>query len=188
MDGTLTKAVHDFDEIRQQLSLPPGRPILESIDLLPADQAENTHKQLHAIEMDIARLAECQPGADALLEKLTQLGCQSAILTRNGKDIAIETLRCCGLLKYFPEHLVISRDCCAAKPAPDGVLLLLQRWQAAAKESVMVGDYHFDLAAGAAAGTETIHLDVTEKFSWPELTSLAISSLPQLTAALDSNQ
>lgn len=188
MDGTLTRAVHDFNDIRRQLALPPDQPILESIDQLPAEQAAATHQKLHAIEMDIARQAQSQPGAEALLEKLNDRGCQTAILTRNGKDIAIETLRYSGLLKYFPEHLVISRDCCAAKPAPDGVHLLLQHWQAKATESVMVGDYHFDLAAGAAAGTETIHLDVTEKFSWPELTSLAISSLTQLTVALDHKQ
>jgi len=184
MDGTLTRAIHDFDQIREQLGLPDNKPILESIATLDDTTAKRIHKQLHALEMDIAAEATSQPGAEELLRELQDQGCLIGILTRNGKDIAVETLRSCGLLEFFPENVIISRDCCAAKPAPDGVLMLMDHWQASPEHTGMVGDFLFDLEAGAAAGTATIHLDVNAQFAWPELTSLAISSLGQLSVAL----
>ena len=46
MDGTLTVAVHDFDAIRDALGLPQGRPILEQLAELPADEAQRLRDRL----------------------------------------------------------------------------------------------------------------------------------------------
>jgi len=37
MDGTLTLAVHDFDEIRKSLGIVEGKPILEAISEMTPD-------------------------------------------------------------------------------------------------------------------------------------------------------
>ncbi len=180
MDGTLTHAIHDFDAIREQLGLPPGKPILEAIEQLAAAPAERIRQQLDELEMNIAAQATPQPGAEALLDKLQSEGRQLGILTRNGKDIAHATLSACGLAHYFTDDDVVSRDCCTPKPDPAGVSHLMRRWQAKPDSTVMVGDYLFDLQAGYGAGTHTVHLAVDGHFRWPDKTSCGVSSLVEL--------
>jgi len=184
MDGTLTCAIHDFDAIRRQLGLPQGKPILESIARQSTEQAAITHQKLDALEFEIAAQATQQPGAEALLQHLQKNDCRLGILTRNGKDIAHATLAACGLHVYFDDDDVVSRDCCAPKPDPAGVHRLLQRWDCAPIDTVMVGDYVFDLEAGHTAGTHTVHMAVDERGEWPDITTLKVMSLPALTAQL----
>ncbi|MGD1853303.1 MAG: HAD family hydrolase [Leptolyngbyaceae cyanobacterium] len=177
MDGTLTLGIHDFEAIRATLDLPAGAPILESLRRLPTDIATVKHKQLREIELDIAQKATIQPGAQALLELLIDQGKQIGILTRNGKDIAHATLKACGLTDFFEPTLVLSRDCHAPKPEPDGILALLNRWQSAPADAVMVGDYKFDLMAGKRAGTATVYIDNTGEFMWSDHADYGVRSL-----------
>lgn len=182
MDGTLTNAIHDFDSIREQLGLPSAKPILESIAELPENEATVINKKLDDMEYLIAEKATIQPHADELLRKLNKNHVTLGIVTRNGHGIAKATLKACGLDHYFSDETIISRDCATPKPAPDGVELLLSRWQADAQSAVMVGDYLFDLEAGKRAGVSTVHLNLDGEFSWPEYTDHGITSLSQLAA------
>lgn len=180
MDGTLTLAIHDFDDIRSQLGLPAGEPILEAIAQLPADEAAATHQRLDQIEFEIADRASPQPGAIELLDKLLAHGHKLGILTRNGKGIAAATLKAAGLEGYFDTDAVISRDCCEAKPSPAGIHKLLNYWQTKPGTCSMTGDYLYDLQAGHEAGVATIHLDIHGKFAWPEMTTTGVTHLAQL--------
>jgi len=180
MDGTLTLAVHDFDQIRRTLGINPGKPILEAIDEMPEATADAMMEKLFDIEMQIAKDANEQPGARELLEHLTLQGCTLGILTRNGCEIAVETLRAAGLLEFFEPQTILGRESCAPKPDPAGVNQHLVAWQADPGATVMVGDYKFDLEAGYLAGVATVHLDVDRGEQWPELTSVKVSSLDEL--------
>lgn len=177
MDGTLTLGIHDFEAIRETLGLPVGSPILESLRRLPPDIAAVKRQQLREIELELARKATAQPGAHELLELLMGQGKQIGILTRNGKDIAHETLNACGLMDFFEPTLVLSRDCHVPKPEPDGIFALLDTWQAAPAEAVMVGDYKFDLMAGQRAGTATVYIDTAGEFMWSEYADYGVRSL-----------
>jgi HAD superfamily hydrolase (TIGR01509 family) len=186
MDGTLTLANHDFEAIRAALDLPSGQPILEALDRLPAAEAQPRWAKLYELELEIAHTTQAQPGAGELLERLRSLyDNRIGILTRNSKSIAHQTLAACGLLEFFEPEAILSRDCCAPKPKPDGILQLLQRWDATPDRGVMVGDYIFDLLAGRNAGTATVHLDVTGSFEWPEHTDCCVTQLAELTTLLD---
>jgi HAD superfamily hydrolase (TIGR01509 family) len=186
MDGTLTIANHDFEAIRAALDLPSGQPILEALARLPAAEAQPRWEKLYELEWEIAQTTQAQPGAGELLERLRSLhGNRIGILTRNSKSIAHQTLAACGLLEFFEPEAILSRDCCAPKPQPDGILQLLQRWDATPDRGVMVGDYVFDLLAGRNAGTATVHLDVTGSFEWPEHTDVCLMELDELTMLLD---
>ena len=61
---------------------------------------------------------------------------------------------------------------------------MLDRWSANANDTVMVGDYRFDLEAGRGAGVTTVHLDVDSLFPWPELTDYSVSTLNELSARI----
>lgn len=180
MDGTLTCAMHDFDAMRAELNLPVGVPILEALAALPPEIARVKHQALDDMELKMASDATPQPGSEALLDQLRQSGAKLGIVTRNGKQIAHATLAACGLDHFFTDETIVSRDCCTAKPDPAGVQLMLKRWQAAAKDAVMVGDYLFDLQAGWDAGVTTVHMDVEQRFPWPDITHIGIGSLHDL--------
>jgi len=188
MDGTLTHAVHDFEAIKAQLDLPAGKPILESLDALPADIAKQKHKRLDEIEFEIAELATAQTDSTQLLKTLLHKGCNIGIVTRNGKDIAKATLKACGLDQFFTDNTIVGRDCAAPKPHPDGVSLLLNRWNANPSDAVMIGDYLYDLVAGREAGTATVHFDVVDRGSWPEWTDHKISSLTELLTVVSNKR
>lgn len=180
MDGTLTKAVHDFDEIRKTLGIVEGKPILEAIEEMPTTQASAMMQELFDIEMQIAAEATEQPGASSLLDHLLSRGCKLGILTRNGCEIAEKTLAAAGLSHFFNSGSVLGRESCAPKPHPAGVLQHLSVWQAEPENTVMVGDYKFDLDAGFDAGVHTVHLDVDNGEQWPEITTVRVSTLQEL--------
>jgi len=184
MDGTLTMPVHDFDDIRCQLGIEKGTPILEAIDSMPGEKAQQTKMRLNEIEMEIAGLACPQPGAGALLELLLGRGCKLGILTRNDEEIAAATLAASGLQSFFEPDAVIGRETCAPKPLPDGILHLLSFWQADAEKTVMVGDYLYDIEAGKKAGVKTIHFDSSGRFSWPEYMDHGVSKLADIASLI----
>ena len=159
---------------------------LEALAELPPAQAQPRWEKLYQIEWEIAKTTQAQPGAGELLERLRSLhDSRIGILTRNSKSIAHATLAACGLLEFFEPEAILSRDCCAPKPQPDGILQILHCWDATPDRGVMVGDYIFDLLAGRNAGTATVHLDVTGSFTWPEHTDCGITQLAELSRLLD---
>ena len=182
MDGTLTVAAHDFNAIRRELGLPEGQPILETIDTLPEDEAARAHQILLDMELEVARRSLPQPGAEDLLDGLQARGARLGIVTRNCLEGARETLAAASLSSFFATADIVVRETCAPKPSPDGVLFLLQSWAVAPTAAVMVGDSLYDLQAGRAAGTATVHLDVSGAFAWPDQTDHPVTSLGQLAA------
>ncbi len=185
MDGTLTLGVHDFDAIRKELGIIAGTPILEAIDDMPTDQASATMQHLNDIEMKIAADSTPQPGAEELLSLLEKKNYSLGILTRNGYDIAVETLKAAGLYRYFNDDTILGRESCTPKPDPAGIQLHLSKWNAAPSHTVMVGDYRFDLESGFKAGVSTVHLDVDGGEQWPELTTIRVSNLKELRELAD---
>jgi HAD superfamily hydrolase (TIGR01509 family) len=184
MDGTLTLSIHDFEEIKRELGLPIDQPILEAMALLPTVEAMACSRRLAAIELEIARQAQPQVGAGELLEELRGRGYQVGILTRNSRNNADATLAACGLADFFTPETILSRDCCAPKPSPAGILQLLGQWQRSATRSVMVGDYVFDLTAGRRAGSATVYIDPTGEFAWGEQADVSVMTLAEISRML----
>lgn len=180
MDGTLTHAIHDFDEIRARLGLPAGEPILEALAKLPPEHAGPLWTQLDAMELELARRARPMLGVDTLLAALHERGCRLGIVTRNSFANARETLRACDLLHYFPEYCIRDRDSGAPKPEPEALLQLMAHWGAAHDDVVMVGDFLFDLQAGNAAGVATVYVDYARTAEWAAYADLSVTRLDQL--------
>lgn len=180
LDGTLTLPVHDFDYIRRELDVPATADILGYLDSLPEAEASRRHYRLHEIEMELARKAVPSPGAAEAITRLHQAGAQLGILTRNDRDIALLTLDTIGIGHYFTIENVLGRNEAPPKPDPAGIHQLLSCWGADPEDAVMVGDYLFDLQAGRAAGTATIHVGRPDGKSWPEFADLSLATLTDL--------
>jgi len=184
MDGTLTVAVHDFEAMRAELGLRPKLPILEQLAELPEASARELMGRLDALELELARRAVAAEGAVRLLESLAARGATLGILTRNSHANALETLRACGLARFFDPGCVVDREAAPPKPDPAGIHRLLERWNAAPHAAVMVGDYRFDLLAGRAAGTATVYVDPQRAFPFAEHADVAVDSLVALADLL----
>jgi len=180
LDGTLTRSVHDFEDIREQLGLPDGSEILETLAAMPADRARPLWKKLDEIELDLTRCATAADGAVPLLKHLAGENYRLGVLTRNSLRCAHETLRVAGLDRYFDPSSILGREAAEPKPSPEGVLALLSRWQVPANSALMVGDYLFDLQAGRAAGTATVYVDETGEFPYREHADLQVERLDAL--------
>lgn len=124
-------------------------------------------------------------GAEELLQILHGNGCQLAILTRNTMPVVEQTLKACAIDHFFPLEHILDRDACIPKPSPDGIRHLLEFWQADVEDTVMVGDYLYDLEAGKGAGVVTIHVDTREDSEdWSEFTDIRVDGLGEIIAYL----
>ncbi len=180
MDGTLTEAQHDFDAIRTTLELPANRPILESIAALPAKQAKAVNIRLDEIELEISKTSKPADGAAELLEALLANNCKIGILTRNNLVNIQVTLEAAGLYHYFEDADLISRDCIAPKPAPDGIFHLVDRWQGHISDALMIGDSIHDIDAGNNADAVSIYYDPDGNFEHREQADICVRSLCEL--------
>jgi HAD superfamily hydrolase (TIGR01509 family) len=180
LDGTLTVSAHDFEHMRNELGLEPQVPILEALQAMPEDKAAPLWEALNELEFYYAGKASIMQGANALLQKLHDNGRQLAILTRNTMPVVKHTLEACSIDQFFPLDHILDRDSCIPKPSPDGIQRLLNFWQADADDTVMVGDYLYDLEAGKGAGVATIHLDTRGDVDWSEFTDIRVEGLGEI--------
>ena len=184
LDGTLTVSAHDFEHMRRELGLAPQTPILEALQAMPASEAAPLWELLNELEFFYAGNASIMEGARELLQFLHESGRQLAILTRNTMPVVKQTLQACKIDHFFPHQQILDRDACIPKPSPDGVNRLLQYWQADAGDTVMVGDYLYDLEAGKGAGVATIHLDNRGDVDWTEFTDVRVEALAEIIGYL----
>jgi HAD superfamily hydrolase (TIGR01509 family) len=184
LDGTLTVSAHDFEHMRRELGLVPQAPILEALQAMPASKAAPLWKLLNELEFYYAGQASVMQGAKELLQKLHASGRRLAILTRNTMPVVKHTLQACKIDHFFPLDHILDRDSCIPKPSPDGVERLLDFWQADADDTVMVGDFLYDLEAGKGAGVATIHVDTRGDVDWSEFTDIRVEELGEIIAYL----
>jgi HAD superfamily hydrolase (TIGR01509 family) len=180
MDGTLTIGVHDFAHMRRELGLQENVPILEALNAMPQELSAPLWESLNEMEVYYAEKSSPMLGVTEILQKLHSRGAQLAILTRNTMPVVERTLQACGIEHFFPTEHILDRDSCLPKPSPDGIRKLLDYWQADSDDTVMVGDYLFDLQAGKAAGAVTIHLDPQGLFAWPEVADICIREFAEI--------
>ncbi|MDF2182749.1 HAD-IA family hydrolase [Neptuniibacter sp. CAU 1671] len=183
LDGTLTRAIHDFDHIRSELGISAGQDILHALSVMPLERQKTALARLDELEHHYAAQTQPAPGVTECLELLHQRGCQLGILTRNRRDLAILSLEAIGLDRFFSEEVILGRDEATPKPSPEGIHQLLDKWHTPPQHAVMVGDFHYDLLCGRAAGVFTVHV-CTEQRAWPEATDLKVASLAELTQLL----
>ncbi len=180
MDGTLTRGIHDFAAIRRELGLPEDRGIGASLDAMDPKKAAPLHVRLEAIERELAHRAVAEPDATALVEALHHRGARLGVLTRNTLELARITLKAANLARFFDDTLLMGRGCAAPKPAPDGVLHLMNTWGADPNDTVMVGDFLFDIQAGRAAGVATVLIERDGAGRWPGVADRTVQALTEL--------
>lgn len=155
LDGTITRPFFDFDKIRREIGLPCNAgPVLEEMDKMTPQQRIDTEKILKKYEKQAIEQSELNENAFETLETLRQAGVFIGILTRNIKDNAF------AIEKKHNLHFdaVVGREDGPVKPDAFGVLHLCRRFGVNPDETVVVGDYLFDLLCAKAAGAYAVLL------------------------------
>ncbi|MBU3914759.1 HAD-IA family hydrolase, partial [bacterium] len=160
--------------------VPEGKDILDFIAECPEQKAHVLLEKLDRIEIKLAEISLPAEGLDLLMKTLKRFDIKMGIITRNTKQNAQTSLDKIDVLKYFPDECIIGRDEALPKPDPDGIFKLLESWKGTPDNTVMVGDYLYDLQAGKAAGTATVHVDKTRAFSWGDIADVKVRSLIEL--------
>ncbi len=95
------------------------------------------------------------PGMSDVIKGLYDAGFKEGVITSKISNLANHTLGLFGYDKYL-EFIIGATDCLVHKPAPDPVLMGVEKLGLKPSECVYVGDSPFDIQAGKAAGCISI--------------------------------
>jgi HAD superfamily hydrolase (TIGR01509 family) len=155
LDGTITQPYFDFDAIREEMGLDRNSgPILESMQKMSPEQRKNAEKILYSHERRAVIESKLNHGAKETLDALRRDGIYIGILTRNKRENAFAIAKKHGL-KF---DAVVDRDDGPVKPDSFGVLKLCRQFNVEPKETLLVGDYLFDLLCAKSAGAVAVLL------------------------------
>ncbi|MHB0936955.1 MAG: HAD-IA family hydrolase [Armatimonadota bacterium] len=101
-----------------------------------------------------ALLAEF-PGVRAMLETLQAAGIKLGVVTSKKRGICLQTIADVGYGAFFPV-VVTEEDTERLKPAPDPLILALQRLHASPEDAIYIGDNPDDIIAAHAAGMRAV--------------------------------
>lgn len=159
-DGTLTRPGSlDFQQLREELASPAGAPILEYIQGLPPDRRRHCLSVLDRFEMEGAARSRPNDGAEELIRELQARGLPLAVVSRNSRAAVVRALENFPAVGPSDFNVIISRDDdVPPKPHPEGIRLAAGKMGVSAAETLVVGDFHFDIDAGLRAGSPTVFL------------------------------
>jgi pyrophosphatase PpaX len=101
------------------------------------------------------RMVTAFPGVAVSLGRLRHDGVPLGIVTSKHRELALRTLRVCGIENSF-DFIITPEDVQRSKPDPEPVLAALARVEGARPDRVLfTGDAPVDLQAGRAAGVRT---------------------------------
>ncbi len=155
LDGTITQPYFDFDTIREEIGLPrDSGPVLESMEKMSPQQQRCAEEILHFHEMQAVTESQLNAGARETLETLRKTGIRIGILTRNKRSNAL-AIASKHNLKF---DAVIGREEGPVKPDSFGAMRICLQFGVKPEETLMVGDYLFDLICAKTAGAVAVLL------------------------------
>lgn len=151
LDGTLVEFNIPFELIREKLGI-KERFILERI-MEEKDEKKKLEmlRILEDFELESAKNAKLSFYALELLNFLRKSGIIHGIVTRNSRR-SVEVIAKKFNLKF---DFIVSRDDAKPKPSDEPIRILMSRFGVKGDETLVVGDFLFDLLAGKKAGART---------------------------------
>jgi len=155
LDGTITQPYFDFDAIREEMGLERNSgPVLESIEKMTRAQRQRAEEILHFHEQRAVTESALNAGAKETLERLREIGIAIGVLTRNRRSNALAIAR----KHNLRFDTIVDREDGPVKPDAFGVLRICQQFGVRPEETLVVGDYLFDLLCAKAAGAVAVLL------------------------------
>lgn len=180
MDGTLTRPCLDFARIREDIGV--DEPILEAMAKMPPAGRSRAEGILERYEAEAAQKSELQPGAAETVSAIRANGIPVVLMTRNSRR-SVETLMARHGLTF---DLVRTREDGEVKPSPAPILAVCRRFEADPRRTWTIGDFHYDIICGTAAGAVTVLLldPAAARPDWAEEADHVIHDLGELLSLL----
>jgi HAD superfamily hydrolase (TIGR01549 family) len=160
LDGTITRPYFDFDAIRLEMGLDKAAgPVLEAMEKMTPSERLNAQRILLYHEQKALEESELNDSAKETLSALSEMGIFIGILTRNTKANAYTIARMHGL--QF--DVVVGREDGPVKPDAFGVIYICNHFGVKPQETLLVGDYLFDLLCAKSADAIAVLLANHEK-------------------------
>lgn len=187
LDGTLTEPLLDFEAIRREIGLAPGRPILEALTERDAHFRADAEVILRRHELEAIASATLADGCVELLARLRALDIPMGILTRNMRA-AVDAFVVRFRRFDFRFQAIYTREDGPPKPSPEGARALCEALGFPPAQTLAVGDYKFDVMAARAAGCRAAlvrHPPPTDLDEWgsPDLVVASLRDLLPLWPA-----
>jgi len=145
--------VPDRSIIKKLVGIPfPDYYVELSGSALHVEKMVQVHRDFQAANFGLAQIF---PGSLETLQELKKKGYKMAAITSRGKRTAHQSLVNAGIRDFF-DVLVVFEDTEEKKPHPAPLFKALEDLHEVPEHAVMIGDSHFDIEAGKAAGTKTI--------------------------------
>jgi HAD superfamily hydrolase (TIGR01549 family) len=155
LDGTITRPFFDFDAIRAEMGLDKDAgPVWEAMAKMPPEQRRQAEDILDFHEQRAVRESELNPGAKETLQALRKADIPIGILTRNRRSNALAVAKKHGL----EFDAVVDREDGPVKPDAFGVLRICEHFGVRPAQTLVVGDYLFDMLCAKAAGALAVLL------------------------------
>ena len=155
LDGTITQPYFDFDVMREEIGLAKDSgPILESMEKMTAEQRNRAEQILRSHEEKAVMESRLNPGAKRTLSALRAAGIRIGVLTRNRRSNALAIAK----KHNLKLDAVVDREDGPVKPDAFGVLRLCEQFSVKPQDTLVVGDYLFDLLCAKAAGAVAVLL------------------------------
>jgi HAD superfamily hydrolase (TIGR01509 family) len=155
LDGTITQPFFDFDAIREEMGLAKDSgPVLESMEKMNPRQRKHAEAILRSHEERAITESKLNVGAKRTVVAIRKAGISIGVLTRNTRENVLAIAEKHGL--NFDS--IVDRDDGPVKPEAFGVLELCRRFKVKPQETLVVGDYLFDLLCARAAGANSVLL------------------------------
>jgi HAD superfamily hydrolase (TIGR01549 family) len=151
MDGTITKPSLDFQRIRSEIGVGTGGDLAAVIEARPAEERLRAWRIVEKHEQMAEERQQLQSGTKALFDRCRTANMRIGLITRNVRR-SVDAL--CRKFDLSFDH-VITREFPHIKPHPAPILHMLEKWDIAPQDALMVGDYIHDIDCGRAAGTAT---------------------------------
>jgi len=178
LDGTITQPYFDFDIVRTQMGLGKNDgPVWEAMQKMTSKQRHQAEDILKYHEDLAVKRSQLNIGAQRTLKKLKQAGIGVGILTRNLRKNALAV----GQKHGLQFDIVIGREQGPVKPDTFGVLEICRYFSVETSNTMLVGDYLYDMLCAKSAGCIAVLLanhSKADQFS--EHADFTIESLEQI--------
>ncbi|MCL6478876.1 MAG: HAD-IA family hydrolase [Peptococcaceae bacterium] len=170
LDGTLADSLslirHTYFKVFTEMNIPwgnddvmrwIGRPLADIADhFAGGERAGNfIERYQHHYHRDHDLYISLFPGTAEMLKELREKGIKTGVVTSKGRPGTMRTVEFTGIAPDL-DVIVTAHDVERHKPLPDPVRKALEMLGVGAAWAVYVGDSHFDLEAGKAAGVRVL--------------------------------
>ncbi len=178
LDGTLTEPYLDFDRIRSEIGLAPDAgPLLEAMEKMKPSERKKAEGILYKYEQLAIEHSKLNFGASQTLEKLRLMKIKIGVMTRNTSSNA----RAVAKKHNIEFDSIVDRNDGPVKPDPFGVKRLCEFFDVKPEQTLVVGDYLFDLQSAKAAGAKAVLIKTGKNHQqFAPFADFTIDKLPEI--------